>query len=160
MAYNIVSGNQTYNINTLSSGNVTLPYYAGYKDNTNNITGNIYKSTPIDVSIQYISGSNWLTSITSSLDDTAASIKLNYTDATAERSARIFLKGAGLTTSNYIIINQKKPTTVSFYWKCSSGCQPYNNKTLWCNVNHVTQSTNNVIEQQEFDQSEITATLS
>lgn len=111
-SYKILSDNQTYDINTLSSGSVTLPYYGGYKDKSNNVSGNISKSTPHDISIYYVSGSGWLTSSISIKDDTASSITLNYTSATGERSARIYLKGAGLTTSNYITITQKKQTEI------------------------------------------------
>lgn len=153
-SYKIISDNQSYDINTLSSGSVTLPYYGGYKDTTNNVTGNISKSTPHDISIHYISGIGWLTSSISMKDDTASSITLNYTSASSERSARIYLKGAGLTTSNYITINQKKRTTVSFYWKCTDG-YPYNNKTLWCNKNII-----NNISDSTFDLAMVTASLS
>lgn len=159
MAYNIVSGNQSYDINTLSSGSVTIPYYGGYKDKSNNVTGNISKSTPIDVSIQYVSGSGWLTSSTSVKDTTAASITLNYTSATGERSAKIYLKGAGLTTSNYVTITQKKPSTIAFVWKIGT-IHPYNEKTIWVHSSSISIQGVEIENQTYPDDGYVTAKLS
>lgn len=132
MSYSLLTSNGSYTIETYGSKSVRIPYYAGYADQSNNINGNVGKLGPIDLSIHYISGSNWLTYSTGAVDDTAAYIQVTCTSATSDREARIYLKDQSNNKSTlYVTIKQIKPTSVYFYWKSapSKTTIPYN--AIW-----------------------------
>lgn len=117
MAYKEITETKTVELNT-DGGTITLPYYAGNKDNTGSITGNADKKQLV---YQFDNTVDWITSVNfTNKDATANNIVITYSKNTDTSDRSVNLKLKDQLSAYYLILKQgsnlkEYKLTVTFY---------------------------------------------